>query len=258
MMGETLVSDGRNVNPKRAITPPRERVFGRLGRSTSYATDVAPRQLATDRGRGHPDVTGVTVRHRTCTVEGCGRPHSARGYCATHHRRVLRNGTADPDRPVQTRNPRADFWGLVDVGHPLGCWTWTGAVALSGYGNWYPGARVSEFAHRRAYELLMGPIPAGRELDHLCRNRLCCNPDHLEPVTPAENIARSGAHISAVRARIGKNPPRQTYVHEGDATHGVYTTYSNHRCRCEPCREAWNAYCTGARRRRLSRQEVAS
>ena len=60
-MGETLTPDGRNVNPKRVITPPRERAFGTLGRSTSYATEVAPRQLATDRGRGRNLTGGPTA-----------------------------------------------------------------------------------------------------------------------------------------------------------------------------------------------------
>lgn len=58
------------------------------------------------------------------------------------------------------------------------CWEWTGKAA-SGYG-----------AHRRVYEWLRGPVPEGLELDHLCRNKLCVRPDHLEPVTRAENMRR--------------------------------------------------------------------
>lgn len=69
-----------------------------------------------------------------------------------------------------------------------GCWVWTGGVDRHGYGYW-----GRALAHRRMYEQHVGPIPAGLEIDHLCRNTLCVNPEHLEPVTHAENVARSRA-----------------------------------------------------------------
>ncbi len=73
------------------------------------------------------------------------------------------------------------------------CWEWTGAKHESGYGRYRMGGRDGRFwyVHRLVWELLVGPIPDGLHIDHLCRNRLCCNPDHLEPVTPAENTRRS-------------------------------------------------------------------
>lgn len=73
-----------------------------------------------------------------------------------------------------------------------GCWLWQGAAGPNGYG----GVRVNGrqlSAHRRSYELLVGPIPDGLELDHLCRTRTCVNPDHLEPVTHQENVLRGDA-----------------------------------------------------------------
>lgn len=70
-----------------------------------------------------------------------------------------------------------------------GCLLWTGAT-YHGYGRLRVDGRTVA-AHVLAWELVFGPVPAGRELDHLCRNRACCNPWHLEPVTHAVNVARS-------------------------------------------------------------------
>lgn len=72
------------------------------------------------------------------------------------------------------------------------CWLWEGAQTHNGYGN--GGGKM---AHRAVYEDLVGPIPEGLTLDHLCRVRLCVNPAHLEPVTIGENIRRSPRAISS-------------------------------------------------------------
>ena len=71
------------------------------------------------------------------------------------------------------------------------CWPWYGGGVPSGYGRWRKG-----YAHRHFYEFAVGPIPDGTEIDHLCRNRGCVNPAHLEPVTHAENMARSGPALA--------------------------------------------------------------
>ena len=69
------------------------------------------------------------------------------------------------------------------------CWIWTAAMCKRGYGSfWYNGQMRP--AYRVGYELLVGPIPKGLELDHLCRNPSCVNPDHLEPVTHKVNMSR--------------------------------------------------------------------
>lgn len=71
------------------------------------------------------------------------------------------------------------FWEKVDKSGE--CWLWTAYTTKKGYGQTHIGGKT-KYAHRVAYELSVGPIPDGKELDHLCRNRACVNPDHLDPV----------------------------------------------------------------------------
>lgn len=84
-----------------------------------------------------------------------------------------------------------DLWTVTDCGHDTPCWVWNG-TRKSQWGHcsvWMGGKEYS--AHRTVYELHREKIPDGLELDHLCRNPPCVNPDHLEPVTHAVNIRRS-------------------------------------------------------------------
>lgn len=87
-----------------------------------------------------------------------------------------------------------------------GCWEWIASRRPDGYGQFQrnrrsPGGhRAPDLAHRVSYELRVGPIPEGLELDHLCRNPSCVNPDHLEPVTRRENQLR-GFGIAGQNAR---------------------------------------------------------
>jgi hypothetical protein len=75
-----------------------------------------------------------------------------------------------------------------------GCWTWTASLDSHGYGQINSGGRGKPLpAHRVVYEMINGPVPVGLDLDHLCRNTVCVRPDHLEPVTRAENIRRGEA-----------------------------------------------------------------
>jgi hypothetical protein len=81
------------------------------------------------------------------------------------------------------------FWSKVARGGTGGCWLWTAGKFSEGYGQFWRDGR-NLHAHRVAYELLVGPIPEGLNLDHLCRVRHCVNPAHLEPVTARTNLLR--------------------------------------------------------------------
>lgn len=98
------------------------------------------------------------------------------------------------------------------VDHASGCWLWTACLTKNGYGRFSWDGKV-RLAHRVAYELLVGPIPEGLEIDHLCRVRHCVNPDHLEPVTRRENIHR-GFGITAVHARKTHCPKGHEYTED--------------------------------------------
>lgn len=76
-----------------------------------------------------------------------------------------------------------------------GCWVWSRSTDWQGYGH-IGGDGGRHSVHRVAYELMVGPIPGDRELDHLCRVRACINPAHLEPVTHAENCLRGESPFS--------------------------------------------------------------
>lgn len=89
------------------------------------------------------------------------------------------------------------FWTKVEHGLPpehrpdLGpCWLWNGALSEAGYANFKVAGRTWR-AHIWAYVSYVGPVPAGMEIDHVCRRRNCVRPDHLEAVTRTENVRRA-------------------------------------------------------------------
>jgi len=109
---------------------------------------------------------------------------------------------------------------------PAGCWKWRGSPRGDGYGQ----LRVAGYwwgAHRLAYTLWVGPIPDGLTIDHLCRQPLCVNPAHMEPVTKRENTLR-GFGITAQQAR-------RTHCPRGHAYDEGNTYFSRNKRSCRRC-----------------------
>lgn len=137
-----------------------------------------------------------SLAHLACTVDGCTNDtrKGARGLCGMHAQRQKRRGTtggADyvraPGRTVEQR-----VFDRLAENPDTGCWEWQGALR-NGYGAVGINGCVA-YVHRWVFEFLVTEIPVGLVFDHLCLNRACANPQHVEPVTRAVNNARGGHH----------------------------------------------------------------
>lgn len=122
--------------------------------------------------------------------------------------------TAKPIDTDSIENETRDrFWAKVT---PTGfCWNWDGWRKASGYGGFSAVGRNFP-AHRMSYALLVGDADPLLDLDHLCRNRACVNPDHLEPVTRKQNLARGTGHGSETECPSGHPyTPENVYLDAG-------------------------------------------
>lgn len=141
-----------------------------------------------------------------CKAPGCLTPKIKRGYCDRHYQQWLHKRDIVP--PMTDKQK---FWAKVTIREPDQCWPWNKALS-HGYGLIADPSGGTARAHRVAYEYAVGPIPAGKILDHICHDpdlcqlgddcphRRCCNPKHLKPVTNLENSApHRAAHDRGLR-----------------------------------------------------------
>lgn len=142
---------------------------------------------------------------KLCTIAECNAAYLCKGLCRKHYSRVRRSGTTE----IIPMDPMSQF--LRNTHKTETCWLWTGYVTPENRGviNFKEGKK---FAYRLGYELLVGPIPEGLTLDHLCVNPRCVNPDHLEPVTGGENSLRGSGPAA--------NNKRKTHCHKGHPLSG--------------------------------------
>lgn len=166
-----------------------------------------------------------------CKLDTCGLEVHAAGWCKTHYLRVRRYGTPTP---ITARlDPIGFFWSQIDRKGPSDCWLWIGPGRCGTHQEYgMVGARDgltpsgTRLPHRIAYELTHGvTVPSEVPLDHLCRNTLCANPAHLEPVTTKENVRR------------GKNGVLRTHCPKGHALtdENTYVRPSDNARKCRTC-----------------------
>ncbi len=128
---------------------------------------------------------------RTCSVDGCDRDFYAHELCSMHWRRVRDTGEVGPAKSLRRRKWTAKdrILDRINIDPVTECWNWQGAKFASGYGQvWSDGRGWG--AHRLSWMAFVGPIADDLVLDHLCRNRACVNPAHLEPCSAVENTKR--------------------------------------------------------------------
>jgi hypothetical protein len=111
------------------------------------------------------------------------------------------------------------FWSKVQKSDD-GCWEWLAAVSNHGYGVFCVRRGLATSAHRVAYELMVGAIPDGHVLDHMCNNTRCVRPDHLRPVRQRENVLRA-ASIPAANAAKTHCPKGHPYTGFRKSRYGV-------------------------------------
>lgn len=164
----------------------------------------------------------VMRKESICAVDDCDKKVSGRGYCMTHYMRLKRTGRVD----IPSFSER--FWAKVDKSGE--CWEWTGYKLKQGYGKytayWSEG-KQSTMAHRFAYEQTHGcRLAPDIELDHMCFNKACVNPDHLRLATSKQNKEnRSGPQKNSSSGILGVCWNKKSKKWQASVRHNKYNYY---------------------------------
>lgn len=187
-----------------------------------------------------------------CLITACELPSRMYGYCVGHYYRVHRG--LDLETPLRSRHRTVldRISSLFVVGDE--CWEWTGSKNPHGYGKF-----ENRGAHAVVYEILVGPVPPGLELDHKCHSenescpggrscphRACVRPSHLQPISQEQNILQSRTALAAINAR----KTECIHGHSFDQENTYYQKRNGHLHRgCRICQRA-----SGQRQREKKRQ----
>lgn len=170
----------------------------------------------------------------TCSIQGCLKPARKRGWCEAHYVRWWKYGDPHYLKPISDPSLEERFWSRVQIGES--CWEWSGARIKGGYACIRYHRKLLT-VHRVSYELHKGPIPEGLTIDHLCRNRGCVNPDHLEAVTMKTNVKRgqgNGYQLNAAKTHCPEGHPydeANTYRTPGNTSRHCRTCQKERRRR---------------------------
>ena len=168
-----------------------------------------------------------------CVIPECANDRHGRGVCRSHYMKAWRGEIAWPPYTDPPKPSKADrFWAKVDKGDDDDCWRWTASIYANGYGQFDQSG-----AHRFSYEINHGAIPHGMVIDHLCRERSCVNPSHLELVTQSINVRRGYAPPIAV-TRMKDAAAARTHCKYGHelTPENTYVTPREGWRQCRACR----------------------
>jgi hypothetical protein len=156
------------------------------------------------------------IQEGQCSIERCESPRYARGLCQGHCRRLRLYGDPLGGRKPLRRTPEEALRAGIAVVPETGCWEWQHGRTRHGYGRVGLDGKREVYAHRLAFELWVRPLAPREQVDHLCHNPPCCNPEHLRAGSQFLNQAnrrgpRKGSR-SGVRNVVWYNATQRWYV----------------------------------------------
>lgn len=173
----------------------------------------------------------------TCSFDGCGRPKNARSLCSGHYRQ-LRLGEPLHELRAQlpaTASLEQRLWDKVERLHD--CWEWRGATSDTGYGQFRVKGKTL-YVHRVSWEIAGGHLADDVVIDHMCHNRICVRPEHLQAVTHKQNIENSRLSAANTSGARGVSFDRRSGKWIAQVMHSGRNHATTHATREEASEEA--------------------